>query len=399
MLTGIVPGLPRYALPTIAAMTHNEVLVRGAGVVGRSLALSLSRLGLPVTLESGPKPPAADGPDVRAYALNAASVALLRGLRVWDALPAGAATAVHDMHIEGDASGASLAFSAWTQEVQALAWIVDVAALDAALASAVRYAPHIRVVDAVGPGAPAPALTALCEGQQSVHRAALGVRHDKTPYGHRAIAARLVAEQPHRHVARQWFRSPDVLALLPMDSADAAAAPGAAAGWALVWSMPDAQADECMALDDAAFTARLSDVTGPVTGAMRLVSPRASWALSRAQVDAWTGPGWVVLGDAAHSVHPLAGQGLNLGLGDVAALAQVLADREPWRALGDPKLLRRFERARALPTWAMIELTDSLLHLFAHPSPIARELRNRGLSLVDRMGPMKRWLTRQALGS
>jgi 2-polyprenyl-6-methoxyphenol hydroxylase-like FAD-dependent oxidoreductase len=116
-----------------------------------------------------------------------------------------------------------------------------------------------------------------------------------------------------------------------------------------------------------------------------------------ANASAWCGPGWALLGDAAHVVHPLAGQGLNLGLADVAALARVIGAREPWRPLDDPKLLRRYERERLVPTWAMGRLTDGLLHLFAHPAPVVRELRNRGLTLVNRLTPVKRWLTARAL--
>jgi 2-polyprenyl-6-methoxyphenol hydroxylase-like FAD-dependent oxidoreductase len=107
----------------------------------------------------------------------------------------------------------------------------------------------------------------------------------------------------------------------------------------------------------------------------------------------------VLLGDAAHVVHPLAGQGLNLGLADVAALVEVIRHREPWRALGDEKLLRRYVRQRAAPTWAMGQLTDGLQRLFADDLPLARELRNRGLTLVNHLSPLKRWLTARALNS
>jgi 2-polyprenyl-6-methoxyphenol hydroxylase-like FAD-dependent oxidoreductase len=123
------------------------------------------------------------------------------------------------------------------------------------------------------------------------------------------------------------------------------------------------------------------------------------WPLSRAQATEWCGPGWVLLGDAAHVVHPLAGQGLNLGLADVAALTSVLAAREPWRNLGDDKLLRRYVRLRLAPTSAMVHITDGLMQLFAHPAPAVRELRNRGLTLVNQLTPLKRWLTARALDS
>jgi 2-polyprenyl-6-methoxyphenol hydroxylase-like FAD-dependent oxidoreductase len=114
------------------------------------------------------------------------------------------------------------------------------------------------------------------------------------------------------------------------------------------------------------------------------------------------GPGWALVGDAAHVVHPLAGQGLNLGLADVACLARVLAERaerEPWRPLGDQRLLERYARERAAPTRAMALLTDGLLHLFASEQPLLKELRNRGLSLLDLAAPLKRTLTSRALGA
>jgi 2-polyprenyl-6-methoxyphenol hydroxylase-like FAD-dependent oxidoreductase len=107
----------------------------------------------------------------------------------------------------------------------------------------------------------------------------------------------------------------------------------------------------------------------------------------------------VLLGDAAHLVHPLAGQGLNLGLADVATLSSVIAEREPWRGLGDERLLRRYMRQRAAPTWAMTRITDGLLRLFAEESAPIRELRNNGMRLVNRVPPLKRWLTARALDS
>jgi len=368
-------------------MKRFDVCVQGAGIVGQSLALSLARQGLQVALVSD----AAGGPreDVRAYALNAASVDLLRGLKVWDALPPHAATPVYDMHIEGDSPAGLLEFSAWQQKFSELAWITDAVVLEQSLASAVRFAPHITVTNSPAEAA----LTALCEGKASAAREALGVVWDKQGYGHRAIAARLVAEQPHRNTARQWFRQPDVLALLPFDS------PQPEHSYALVWSVPDARAEELLALDATGFEQALQQATGGVCGELRLSSERAAWPLMLARAQAWCGPGWVLLGDAAHVVHPLAGQGLNLGLADVAALAGVLAQRETWRSLGDARLLRRYERQRRVPTVAMGELTDGLLRLFSHEQPALRELRNRGMSLVNHLPPLKRWLTSQALGS
>ncbi len=374
-------------------MEAYDVLVRGSGIVGKSLALSLARQGLRIALLVD----VADnkGSDVRAFAMNAASVTLLRGLKVWDALPAGAATAVHDMHIAGDdaagSSAGALDFSAWSQRVSELAWIVDAAVLEQALTDAVKFAPHITLVHAEIPAT----LTALCEGRASASREALGVGFDKNDYGHRAIAARLTCSFGHRNTARQWFRSPDVLALLPFGGSQVE--PAHSASYALVWSMPESQAQAMLALDNTAFNAALMNATAGAAGELSLVSERASWPLMRAQASAWCGPGWVLLGDAAHVIHPLAGQGLNLGLADVATLTQVLQERETWRPLSDEKLLRRYARERAAPTRVMGQLTEGLLQLFATEQPAVRELRNRGMSLVNQLSPLKRWLTARAL--
>ncbi|MEP7099311.1 MAG: FAD-dependent monooxygenase, partial [Burkholderiales bacterium] len=197
----------------------------------------------------------------------------------------------------------------------------------------------------------------------------------------------------HQGMARQWFRAPDVLALLPFDT------PQPQHSFALVWSLPNARATELLALDAAAFEATLMQATNGEAGALKLASERAAWPLMQASASAWCGPGWVLLGDAAHVVHPLAGQGLNLGLADVAALVKVIRERETWRPLGDEKLLRRYARERSAPTWAMGQVTDGLLRLFAEDAPALRELRNRGLTLVNKLSPLKRWLTARALNS
>ncbi|WP_395140791.1 FAD-dependent monooxygenase [Schlegelella aquatica] len=375
-----------------------DVFVRGSGIVGKTLALALARLGFSVAITRVPTGPGAQRPghglpeqeDVRAYALSEKSVALLRAVKAWDALPPAAATPVYEMRIEGDLRGAgALEFSSWEQGVGELAWIVDAAALEVALAQALRYQPHVTEVDA-----PVEAdLTAICEGKESAARAALGVEWQRFGYGQTAIAARLVADRPHAGVARQWFRSPDILALLPFGR------PEPEVSYGLVWSLPQARAAELMALDDAAFLHELQSACGEEVGHLQLRSTRAAWPLALARASRWCGPGWVLLGDAAHVVHPLAGQGLNLGLADVEALARILREKEPWRALGDEKLLRRYERERAAPTWAMGRVTDGLLHLFAHQGAPLRELRNRGLGLVNRLGPLKRWLTARALDS
>jgi ubiquinone biosynthesis UbiH/UbiF/VisC/COQ6 family hydroxylase len=313
----------------------------------------------------------------------------LTALKVWQALPVDARTPVHDMHVLGDAPGAAIDFSAWGASRSELAWIVDASELEQALLTAVRFAPHITQGNPKqSPGS----LAVLAEGKDSAQRAALGVDMPRHAYGQRAIAARLHSQQAHAGLARQWFLSPAVLALLPLDR------PQAGHGLALVWSLPDAQAHDLMALSDEAFIATLMQATAGLAGVLTLASPRATWPLALATAQTLHGPGWVLVGDAAHVVHPLAGQGLNLGLADVATLASVLAARETWRSLADPKLLARYARARRAPVHSMALLTDGLLQLFASPQPLLKELRNRGLTLVNHLPPIKRLLSSRALG-
>lgn len=369
-------------------MPSFDVQVAGAGIVGKSLALALGRLGLSVALRGAP---ARGTPrdDVRAYALNAASIALLKSLKVWDALPAHSTTAVHDMLVHGDAAGAELEFSAWQQRVGELAVITDAAALEHELDAALRFAPHVTRVESDVPAS----LVAHCEGRAAVALKSLGAGFEQQPCGQKAIAARLVASRAHGHVARQWFRAPDVLALLPFDR------PEPERSCALVWSLPDARADELLGVDAAAFERELGLATGGEAGQLRLASERAAWPLLIGSAASWCGPGWVLAGDAAHVVHPLAGQGLNLGLADVAALVSVIGERESWRGIGDERLLRRYVRQRAAPTSAMLRITDGLLRLFAADAAPIRELRNNGMTLVNRIPPLKRWLTARALDS
>ncbi len=186
--------------------------------------------------------------DVRAYALNAASVALLDSLKVWEELPADARTAVFDMRVEGDAAAAVLRFSAWQQQVRELAWIVDAAALEAELAAAVRYAPHVTATTDAVPAR----LLVLAEGRASATREQLGVAFETHDYGQTAIAARLQTDAPHGGLARQWFHAPDVLALLPTDRAASRPRPGAG-----VVAAGRARADACWRSSAAEFEARI----------------------------------------------------------------------------------------------------------------------------------------------
>jgi 2-polyprenyl-6-methoxyphenol hydroxylase-like FAD-dependent oxidoreductase len=177
--------------------------------------------------------------------------------------------------------------------------------------------------------------------------------------------------------------------------------------YGLVWSVPKERAEHLLSLNTADFELELNDAVlqsapeaAEQIGHLSVASEVAGWPLALAQADRWMGPGWVLLGDAAHQVHPLAGQGLNLGLADVDTLVTVLRvarQREPWRTLGDERTLRRYARRRETPTRAMAGLTDGLLHLFADQRGPLKDLRNAGMTLVERLGPVKHWLVGRAL--
>lgn len=369
-----------------------DVCIRGAGVVGRTLALLLARERLRVALVMPPTDMPATT-DVRAYALNAASRALLESVRGWP--EAQHATAVQQMQVQADQDG-MVRFDAAQQGSDALAWIVDVPALEARLADAVRFQP---LVEQVSEAVAAP-LTVVCEGRASRTRAEFGVEFDITPYAQHAIATRLVGERPHGQVARQWFL-PDgsILAFLPLGGSDGNSV-------AVVWSVPQERVAHWLQADAQEFTQHLREASRDSLGALQQTGPRASWPLQQAQARHWCGAlpdqggmSWALAGDAAHNVHPLAGQGLNLGLGDARALAQVLHGRALWRGVGDLRLLRRYERERKAALLPMGMAMDGLQQLFTHRSGALAALRNWGMKGFEHSGPLKAWVARQAMGA
>lgn len=375
--------------------TLYDVAILGGGIVGRTLALLLARERLRVALVEAPPRPDAE-PDIRAYALNAAARALLQEVRAWPDEPQ-LATPVRTMWVADATDGrggwpevaAALRFEE-PAPGEPLAWIVDVPALQQRLEQALHFQHGVQRLTVQAPP-PRAALTVVCEGRHSATRAAAGIAYDTVPYPHTAIAARLRCQRPHAAVARQWFRGDEIVALLPLDGPDGQRV-------ALVWSVPHARAAELLALPATGFAAALQAACGEALGSMTLEGRPAGWPLQRSLARPWVRPGMALAGDAAHAMHPLAGQGLNTGLADVAELAHVLRSREYWRSLGDLRLLRRYERARAAPVAAMLAATDALYGLFAHPDERVATARRWGLRAVNQLEPLKRWFIQQAAG-
>jgi ubiquinone biosynthesis UbiH/UbiF/VisC/COQ6 family hydroxylase len=365
-----------------------DVCIRGGGIVGHALALSLARERLRVGMVVRPAAAAPPPPDVRAYALNHQSRDLLEQLRCWPA--PSQATPVLAMQVR-EPGGGALTFSAAESKVPALAWIVDVPALEAQMAEALRFQPQVESFAAAQDAL----LTVVCEGQASVSRDEFGAELDVIPYPHWAIAARVTCEQPHGQTACQWFTPDDVLGFLPLNGESGNS-------FAIVWSVSQERKTALMALDAAAFGEQLQLACDRRFGDLSLSSERAAWPLRLAVARNWCGVTagqlWVLAGDAAHAVHPLAGQGLNLGLADVAELVRQLHGRDAWRPVNDVRILRNYERARKAEVALMGNTTDGLQLLFGRDGAWWKNLRNWGMEGFERSGPFKRWVARQAMG-
>jgi 2-polyprenyl-6-methoxyphenol hydroxylase-like FAD-dependent oxidoreductase len=363
-----------------------DVCIRGGGIVGHVLALLLARERLRVGLVS--RPATAGPPDVRAYALNQRSRMMLEDLRCWPQPPD--VTPVTTMDVQ-ETGGAAVHFDALALVVPALAWIVDVPVLEAQLAQAVQFQPQIDLLDA-----PADAtLTVVCEGRASASRALYGVEQDVMAYPQWAIATRLACEVAHQQAACQWFGPDDILGLLPMQGVGGNL-------MAAVWSIPSGSKDHWLEAPDEMFEEKMQTSCDNRFGRMRLASARAAWPLQRAVALRWcgvrAGKAWVLAGDAAHAVHPLAGQGLNLGLADARELARTIHERDYWRGVDDAKMLRRYERARKADVAVMTAATDGLQQLFGRTGGGWHGLRHWGMRGFDGSGMLKSWVARQAMG-
>jgi ubiquinone biosynthesis UbiH/UbiF/VisC/COQ6 family hydroxylase len=370
-------------------------------------ALGFAQQGLKVAL-IGPRARAhqASGTapfDGRIYAVAPATVALLEQLAVWKRIDETRVTPVERMRVFGD-RGDALTFDAYAASVERLATILEESELVRVLDAACDFQPsllridagfdshastgesvHVRVTDGVGFEA---SLLVGADGAQSAVRAAAGITARVTDYGQTAVVTNLACERPHLNTAWQRFTDEGVVALLPL--------PGNHVS--LVWSAPTTLAERLAAFEPAALAERVTARSGAVLGTLSAAGPALGFPLRLIVVDRLIAPRVALVGDAAHVVHPLAGQGLNLGLQDVGALLEVARGREAFRDIGDSVLLRRYERSRAEPIALMRAATDGLARLFGTDDALARFIRNTGMAAVDRVSPLKSLLIRQALG-
>jgi ubiquinone biosynthesis UbiH/UbiF/VisC/COQ6 family hydroxylase len=380
-----------------------DLAIVGAGTAGLALARAARDLRVAlVAPEVAPRAPEGEI-DARVYALSPGNAAFLAELGAWQAIGPERVAPVLAMQVHGDGAG-EIEFDAYRAGARELAWIVEERALVAALWQGLAGRDGLEILapaqcrrlevgaDAVrveleGGLSLAARLVVGADGAQSLVRSEAGLGAVAHDYGQRGVVANFACERAHGHVARQWFQGGPVLALLPL--------PGRRVS--MVWSTADDEAQRLMALEAPALAAEVAAASRNALGALTALTAPRAFPLRRLAAEAAVAPRVALVGDAAHVVHPLAGQGANLGLQDARALAGALAARESWRDPGDLRLLRRYARARAGDALAMQAAVHGLHRLFAAQAAPLAWLRNAGLNLTDRLPVLKNLLIRQAM--
>jgi ubiquinone biosynthesis UbiH/UbiF/VisC/COQ6 family hydroxylase len=379
-----------------------DVLIVGGGLAGASLAAGLAECGLRLALIER-KAPAPTRPewDSRVYTLTPASMAFLDAIGAWPRIDAERVTPIYDMRVFGDDGRSRLDFSAYESGVLQLAATAESGRLHHALWQGLERQRNLtllcpaapselrssadRVEIAIEDGSVVAAkLVVGADGADSWVRRAAGIEARGGSYGQLGIVANFACARAHRNIAYQWFRRDGVLAYLPLPDRRVS----------IVWSTPEAHGRELLALEPAALCRRVAEAGGEALGTLEPLTAPAAFPLSR-MLAGRIGQGRVALiGDAAHVVHPLAGQGVNLGLGDAHALADLLREApDP----GDRLLLRRYERARAEDILALRWVTDGLFRMFDSDHRIAARIRNSGLNLTNSNPVIKTLLARRAV--
>ena len=386
-----------------------DVAIIGGGLVGASLAAALKHSGLSLALvESQPAmamesvEAGGDDWDSRIYAISPGSRSFLENTGAWAVLDAGRLSPVEAMRVFGD-TGAELEFSAYQMGVSELACILENRALQRALWQVLQQQENLTILNAarcsslqVGTDTAdlvledgrtlSAKLIVGADGRDSWVRNQSGISSAPVDYQQHGVVANFSIQLAHRGIAYQWFQPDGILALLPL--------PGNMVS--MVWSTSPEQSAELLALTHEALGAKVAAAAQHLLGEMRVISPPAAFPLRLLVLPQIVAPRVALIGDAAHNMHPLAGQGVNTGFRDARQLAQVLIGRGAQSDCGDAQLLRRYERKRKEDIYTMQATTYGLKHLFNNDVSMLRSMRNLGLNVTNRLTPLKKMLMQHA---
>jgi 2-octaprenyl-6-methoxyphenol hydroxylase len=401
-----------------------DVCVVGSGPVGGTLACRLAAAGVETVVVDRAALPPMEHPafDGRAYAIAAGSRALLVQAGLWDRLPEPPNPIldirVTDGRVGRPASRLRLHFDHREagEAPGPLGWMVEARGLRRALNAHVRSLEHLRVfapakaaverteegavVRIAGGPSIACRLVIAAEGRDSPLREAAGIPVTRFGYGQTGIVCAISHELPHRGLALEHFLPSGPFAVLPMAPSADAEAGGAPHVSAVVWTERTHIAETMLRLDDIRFSREIRRRLGDRLGALHTVGRRWNYPLSAMLAHRYVDTRLALAGDAAHGIHPIAGQGLNLGFRDAIALSGlVIAASHAGEDVGSPALLARYQRARRPDNLAMLAMTDGLDRLFSTDNPVLRLARDLGIAAVDRARPLKRAFMRAAMGT
>ena len=381
-----------------------DVLVIGGGLVGASLAAALQPSGLKVALvEAQSLSSGSEGWDSRIYAISPGSAAFLAESGAWQRLDMTRVQQVEQMRVFGD-EGAELEFSAYQLGAPELAFILENRLLQQALWQGLLQHDNLTLFNPARCASLAWNDDAAClqledgreikaklivgaDGRDSWVRQQAGIIEPPTLYRQHGVVANFSAEKPHRGTAFQWFQPDGILALLPLPQQKVS----------MVWSVSPEKSESLLQLPHGELCAQVAVASKHTLGTLQMVTPPAAFPLRLLNLPQLVKARLALVGDAAHNVHPLAGQGVNLGFRDARQLAQVLLQRGAQQDCGDLHLLRRYERARKEDILSMQLTTDALKKLFNNDNPLLRTARNFGLTATNNITPLKKMLARHAL--
>jgi 2-octaprenylphenol hydroxylase len=381
-----------------------DVLIVGGGVVGLTAALAMAARDYTVAvIDAGALEIETSAVDLRVYAINNASKNLLDQLNVWQHLDRNRVSPYDKMHVWDGVNGAYIDFNSRAIAAQNLGSIIEESILKQALLQQIFAESTIRLfplttVEEVSSFATGVSISSkdlnlegqllmIADGANSPIRQKLKIGLTTWPYNQQALVAMVHTEKPHQHTAYQVFNPDGPLAFLPLSNSNECS---------IVWSTQPERAKNLMAMNEGAFNAELSHAFGKHLGEAHLLSARHQFPLQMRHVKQYVGTNWMLLGDAAHTIHPLAGLGLNVGLADVATWVRCL-DASSGRLLSK-KALGSYQRERKHAVWQIILLMEGFKHLFGSSFAPITSLRGLGLRICNEITPLKRLFIQHAVG-